>query len=353
MELSKEQKYVLYHIVSNVRKGKMQTTLGGYAGTGKTTMIKYLKKFFPDYSVVAYTGKAANVLRRKGIQASTIHSLIYQPMTGHDGEVHFSLASRDELGCNGIIIDEASMVSDEIYDDLKSFSLPLIFVGDHGQLEPINSDFNLMANPEFKLEEIHRNAGDIAHFANHLRQGYTAASYKSTTDKVVIMRSNQVTDQLMANVEQCICGFNKTRVMVNQRIRAYKGYQSLLEKGERIICLRNNKQLALFNGMQGTLVDFYQDRKRMYFIDFQFEDFMYTKVWVDLNQFGKEKNEFEFKKGTPNPFDYAYCCTAHKTQGDEFDSVLVIEQRSKQWDFRRWAYTCASRAREKLYWVLS
>lgn len=351
MELSQEQKTVLYKIVSNVRKGKMITTLGGYAGTGKSTIIRFLKKFFPDFAVVAYTGKAANVLRKKGLQASTIHSLIYQPVTDHKGEVHFSLAH--DLGCNGIIIDEASMVSDEIYEDLKSFKIPLIFVGDHGQLEPINSDFNLMARPEFKLEQIHRNAGDIAHFANHLRNGYSAASYRSKTDSVVILRSNQLTDGLMASVEQCVCGFNKTRVIVNTRIRAYKGYKNLLEKGERIICLRNNKQLALFNGMQGVLLDFYKDGSRKYFVDFQFEEFIYNKVWIDLNQFGKEKNEFEFKKDTPNPFDYAYCCTAHKVQGDEFDSVLVIEQRSNQWDFRRWAYTCASRAREKLYWVLS
>jgi len=357
MKLSDEQKYVISRAV---KLDQPILTIGGYAGTGKTVVLKHLSDYFPNFAVCAYTGKASDVLRRKGVSgASTIHSLIYElekdefgnPVLDPDGCPNFVL--KTQIPYDGILLDEGSMVGKIIFSDLCSFGLPIIVVGDHGQLEPIDSDFNLMARPEFKLEQIHRNAGDIAHFANHLRNGYSAASYRSKTDSVVILRSNQLTDGLMASVEQCVCGFNKTRVIVNTRIRAYKGYKNLLEKGERIICLRNNKQLALFNGMQGVLLDFYKDGSRKYFVDFQFEEFIYNKVWIDLNQFGKEKNEFEFKKDTPNPFDYAYCCTAHKVQGDEFDSVLVIEQRSNQWDFRRWAYTCASRAREKLYWVLS
>jgi hypothetical protein len=55
-------------------------TLGGYAGTGKTTVIRTLKTYLPEFAVCAYTGKAANVLRMKGVSASTIHSLIYHPV---------------------------------------------------------------------------------------------------------------------------------------------------------------------------------------------------------------------------------------------------------------------------------
>lgn len=351
MDLTKEQKYVIYNLVKNARSGTEIQTLGGYAGTGKTVVVRYLKHFLPNYAVAAYTGKAAAILRKKGVQATTIHSLIYHPLTDRHGNVHFVLVDKDNINCDGFIIDEASMVSEEIYEDLMSFGLPIIFVGDHGQLEPVNSDFNLMANPMYKLETIHRNAGEIAQFANILREGYPARSFKPKTGAVKLLWPNQVNNQLMNSEDQIICAFNKTRVEINNRIRAFRGYQNLIERGEKIICLRNNRQLALFNGMQGIVLDYYKERKKN-FIDFQFEDFIYNKVSIDINQFGKETNEFEFSKDSPNPFDYAICITTHKSQGDEWDKVMVIEQRSKKWDHRRWAYTAASRAREHLDWVL-
>ena len=114
MKLTDKQKHVLYKIVSDIRKGVDEVKMAGFAGTGKSTTIKYLVKFFPRFAVAAYTGKATNVLREKGInQSSTIHSLIYTPQTDHDGSVYFMLSSF--LDCEGIIIDEASMVSKEIY----------------------------------------------------------------------------------------------------------------------------------------------------------------------------------------------------------------------------------------------
>ncbi|MFN9959486.1 MAG: hypothetical protein ACK55I_40875, partial [bacterium] len=70
------------------------------------------------------------------------------------------------------------MVGKTIYEDLRSFGKPLIFVGDHGQLEPIGDDFNLMREPDYRLETIHRNAGEIAHFAEYVRQGYRPSSWE-------------------------------------------------------------------------------------------------------------------------------------------------------------------------------
>jgi ATP-dependent exoDNAse (exonuclease V) alpha subunit len=73
-------------------------------------------------------------------------------------------------------------------------------------------------------------------------------------------------------------------------------------------------------------------------------------IWYDPSCFGKDKYKFKIGQDTPNPFDYAHCITAHKSQGDEFDSVLVIEQKCKNWEHKRWAYTAASRAKTKLKW---
>lgn len=347
-KLSDHQRYVLGDLVDDIRnKDISQRTLGGYAGTGKTTLVSYLRQFFPTFGVCAYTGKAANVLRKKGIeQASTIHSRIYKAYVEH-GEVYFDLT--DDPLCDGFIVDEASMVSKEIYDDLMSFELPMIFVGDHGQLEPVDSRFNLMIAPDYRLEEIHRNAGDIAKFAEFIRNGYAPRGFKGGKDKVEFV--GKITDDMLCEVDQVICAFNKTRVEINKRIRANLGFTGKLNVGERIMCLRNNKQLGLFNGMQGKVLNLYENDSGRKLMDFEFDGMVYYNVWYDTHQFGRETYDISrFGRDAPNPFDYANCVTAHKAQGDEWDNVFVIEQKCKNWSHVRWAYTCASRAKVKLYW---
>ena len=351
MELTDKQKLALYRVVTDIKEGKKQITLGGYAGTGKTTLINYLTKFYPNFGVCAYTGKAANVLRKKGISlASTIHSRIYKPHF-EDGIVYFDLAP--DPGCSGFIVDEASMVSEEIYDDMRSYELPIVFVGDHGQLEPIPADFNLMFDPDYKLEEIHRNAGIIARYAQHLRQGYNAFNFREEGSDVRFVSS--ITDELLVETNQVICAFNKTRVGINERIRNILGYSGILNVGERVMCLKNNRHQGLFNGMQGTVVNLYRGPRGRKLMDFEFDGFVYTGIPYEENQFGKEKYEIKHGGGmeTPNPFDYAYCITCHKAQGDEWEKVLVIEQKCQKWSHRRWAYTAASRAKLNLDWVMA
>src|SRR5262249_10163387 len=74
--LSDEQERAIERLLKLPRRVQ---TLGGYAGTGKTTVIRTLTERLSDYAVCAFTGKAANVLRRKDVPATTIHSLIYTP----------------------------------------------------------------------------------------------------------------------------------------------------------------------------------------------------------------------------------------------------------------------------------
>ena len=352
MQLSDHQRQALYQIVTGFKERELtEQTLGGYAGTGKTTLISYLTKFFPDFGVCAYTGKAANVLRTKGMHgASTIHSRIYEPEFDK-GIVYFNLKLNPN--CDGFIVDEASMVGSEIYWDLKSYGLPMIFVGDHGQLEPVDSDFNLMSDPMYKLEEIHRNAGTIARYAEHLRFGYAARGFRDQSDKVAFLNNKQVTDDMLMSVDQVICAFNATRVETNYRIRSALGYNGVLNVGERVMCLRNNRELQLFNGMQGTVLSLHKGKRGRQLMDFDFCGEVYKDVPLDMKQFGQDKYNIKHGKGTNNPFDYAYCITCHKAQGDEWGNVLVIEQKCRNWDHRRWAYTAASRAKNKLWWKLA
>jgi exodeoxyribonuclease-5 len=257
-----------------------------------------------------------------------------------------------DLGCSGFIVDEASMVSYDIYEDLKSYQMPLIFVGDHGQLEPIGTSFNLMRQPKYTLEEIHRNAGDIANFAGILRRGYKPVAFKGHEDKVRVMSQRNVTDDDLMSVDQVIVAYNRTRVELNQRIRAIQGYTGLLNVGERVICLKNNKKLHLYNGMQGVVKNLYREGKRL-MMDFEFDGYTYCGIWYDSKYFNCEKPDFDYAGyDNPNPFDYASAITCHKAQGDEFENVLVFAQNCNKWDMRRWNYTSASRAREWLGWAV-
>jgi len=352
MQFTPEQKYVIQELT---QLKKPVQSLGGFAGTGKTTVIKQLDKLLPNWAVCAYTGKAANVLRKKGLESSTIHSLIYKPeMDGagnikkdRNGSPIFIL--NPEFDAEGILCDEASMVNKEIYQDLLSFNKPIIFVGDHGQLEPIGSDINLMANPDYTLEQIHRNAGPIAYFAEFIRKGYRPAAYTQGGDAVKFI-DKRYAESVFNKVNQIICGFNRSRVDINKEVRKAAGYPDHWPVvGEKLMCLRNNRKLGLFNGMQGTVQHlFSKPKNKMTF----FADGISYDVLFDPDAFNKERQEQSFGRDDPLPFDFCYAATCHKCQGDEFENVLVIEQQCKAWDFRRWAYTAASRAKQTLTWAI-
>lgn len=152
--LSDDQKKVFEHVMQWYGPGAGVLTLGGYAGTGKSTLVSILARELERagangqfrIAFCAYTGKAANVLRQKlrqaGIHASimgyphyvgTIHSLIYVPVTGGSGDViDWELKSYDEVADYGlIVVDEASMVDEKMLEDLRSYDVPILAVGDH------------------------------------------------------------------------------------------------------------------------------------------------------------------------------------------------------------------------------
>jgi len=355
MKLTDEQNFVVQEVLNSI-KTKPVVTLGGYAGTGKSTLVQHLTSVLDDWAVAAYTGKAANVLRKKGIlDASTIHSLIYVPQKDASGNIVLdkygqpTFVLNPNLDCAGILIDEASMVSQEIYNDLKTFNKPIIFVGDHGQLPPVGSDIHLMKKPDFKLEQIHRNAGEIARFAEFIRKGYRPQAFESQSAGVVQFSTKQQAENYFEEVDQIIVGFNKLRVEINKKIRMK------LNKpldwpvvGDNVMCLRNSRLTGLFNGMQGTVDYIYPKQKNKMIFS---SDGKSYDVYFDPTQFNKEKYDFSGNRDDPHPFDFCDAVTAHKCQGDEIDDVLVIEARCDLWDFRRWAYTAASRAKVKLIWV--
>jgi len=344
--LTEEQNHLLSSIKKEIQN-KQFICIGGYAGSGKSTCLSELTNAYPNFAVCAFTGKAANVLRKKGIgDAATIHSTIYHVEEDYKGNPKFYLKPKNKIDFRGFFIDEASMISEELFSDIMSFDLPVVFFGDHGQLEPVGSSFNLMKKPHYKLETIHRNANSIAKFADFLRKGNSAIEY-SSDDRVKLVAKKTLKNELLADVDQIICGFNRTRISFNKRIREHLGYEDVLVKGERIICLKNNKTLNIFNGMQGTVKTIKKNKVKIQ------TDNGFCEIPIDQKQFNQEKLlEAANSDRETGFFDYSYAITTHKAQGDEWDKVLVYEEKCDLWSHERWAYTAASRAKEMLYWAV-
>jgi exodeoxyribonuclease V len=324
-------------------------TLGGYAGCGKTTVINHLAGEWPHAAVVCPTGKAAQVLRAKGTEARTIHSLIYYPDEQPDGTVRFKKKHASELnGTQQIIVDEASMVNCEVHDDLLSYGLPVLYVGDHGQLEPVGVNPELMKNPKLRLEKIHRQAMDnpILRLATAFREGRRVPYWSDPQGRLQV-RPREDFVKLQRPDIQMICGFNATRHAANTRMRQeLKLNAELICPGERIICLQNNRLFGIFNGQQFKVLDVGKARAKTIVLTIETDDGEPITMPCHVEQFGQ--NALEERRQDCAYMDYGYCLTAHKAQGSEFAEVLVLEEISKHWDARRWQYTVATRAKERL-----
>lgn len=237
--------------------------LFGYAGTGKTTLARYFAETV-DGSVqfAAFTGKAAQVLRSKGASnARTIHSLIYCPRgeeeisddaTGRTSVAPtFALNRRSPIAqAKLVIVDECSMVDEQLARDLMSFGTPILVLGDPGQLPPISgSGFFSESAPDFLLSEIHRQAYDnpIIRLAMDVREGREIAYGDYGLARVIARK--EVDKQLVLDADQLLVGINRTRHLYNKRLRELKGFTAdYPQAGDKLVCLRNDPAKGLLNG---------------------------------------------------------------------------------------------------------
>lgn len=368
VQLSPDQMHAHTRIYDWFAEDEKQTlSLGGYAGTGKTTIISHILNSLETkrgVKVLTPTGKASHVLRSKGVKAQTIHSSIYNTTTYKEkGKTCLDFEWRPVIeGGNPdlFIVDEASMVSTDVYEDLLKYNIPILWVGDHGQLEPVGENPKLMENPEIKLEKIHRQAADnpVLVFAHNLRNG---ATIKDAADglhgdgrlRVVPTLEEAHMTSVSGSPPQILCGFNRTRYAINRDIRTQKGNRTDVPVvGDRVICHRNYRKEGLFNGMMGTIVNHVWDGGDNFVTaDFQPDDTdtLYRELRMSKREFnGKD----QYAGYGTMLFDYAYALTTHKSQGSEWSNVWVIdEQAPKLWSPERWRYTAATRAIHHLTFV--
>lgn len=358
IDLTDEQNAVADAALSFIhRPWKKDLRIGGLAGTGKTVLINHLRRK-TETNVCAFTGKAANVLRGKGVDdARTIHSLIYVPDADEEGDVNFKLKEPHTINAP-IIVDEASMVTRQLYEDLLSFEVPLLFIGDHGQLEPVGDNPKLMLEPDHTLEQIHRQAAGspIIRFAHAIRNGddpMEAQSEANEAGRVDVVIEGRVR---LSEIDQAIVAFNKRRVELNARFRKAKGFEGQWPVvGDRLICLRNEKRAGLFNGLQATVKTLPELQGDWLTGEVETEDGRNIIVNMLADQFNAERAvERAPRRLGGNKitlWDYGYAVTCHKAQGSEFDTVMVVDTHlPRKWDERRWRYTAATRAAKRLVW---
>ncbi len=364
IELTDDQSNAIDKVVKWLKTDTRELSVGGYAGTGKTTMIRYLLTHHMDLflrhgevAVGCFTGKAAHVLHTKGVGARTLHSLMYKRHgKDADGQPVFSPKPRLDFGM--LIVDEASMISKSICRDLRSFNPKVLWVGDMGQLEPIGDNPNLMAHPEVQLTRIHRQAekSAIIRLSKAIRDGKSPwecmdliRSDDGKYDEAWVGRKDDFY-RVASRADQCLCATNRTRHAVNQHIRMEAGRGPDLEVGDKIICLNNNYMVGVFNGMFAEVTAIHEmDRYVLYF---DFKDDMgneYKEVLADPNQFGSDNRDFDGPVPWMTFWDYGYCVTVHKFQGSQAANVAVLEDfMHDQWDPRRWRYTAVTRAEDKV-----
>jgi ATP-dependent exoDNAse (exonuclease V) alpha subunit len=338
--------------------------LFGYAGTGKTTLARHIAQAI-DGKVLyaAFTGKAACVMRSKGCRgATTIHRLIYKPPESREEQPSFELwddapASKASL----MIIDECSMVDAELARDLMSFRVPLLVLGDPAQLPPIaGGGFFTEAKPDAMLTEVHRQARDnpIVRLSMDIRAGRPLAQ-GCYGDTLVVSRA-ELDPKRVIGADQILVGRNATRRAYNARLRERRGFASPLPvAGDKLVCLRNNRNKGLFNG--GLWIVKEKPKKRRKILRLRIapdEDLggpahlrdAYVKVSVRQECFDGNIEEFIWEERKPfDEFDYGYVLTVHKSQGSQWDDVVLFDESAIFSEHRaRWLYTGVTRAAKRL-----
>jgi exodeoxyribonuclease V len=393
-------------------------------------IVEQLKLHVEDVAMLAPTGKAAKVMREKlrldglNIETKTIHSAMYLPkalkaevlekrlkmcldilnenlrqdhdevyfdgnkitikhlkeiaaITKHDLDKAWTVSEGPKFTFNVesklfnkslIIVDEASMVGSEIAADLRSFGIPIIAIGDPGQLPPVadTPGFNI-ASPDVFLTEIHRQAKDnpIIWLSMLVREGGMPPLGRHGDTVNVIKRSQDNVTCDMDRDLQVIVGTNANRWNVTAKIRKAASYDSDAPMiGEKLICCRNSKITPpivngsivevtgapekLFDGSDSFALK-YEDEEGVMRNSVVYQGLFEEHKAKKRDHFTAEKRAaFQSRKNNEH-FDFAHAITCHKSQGSQWPEVCVHDESAVfREDAAKWAYTAYTRASERL-----
>ena len=380
----------------------------GYAGTGKTTIVETTIQELGlkgKTAFAAFTGKAAMVMTRKGTPAQTIHSLIYKmdpevmdyiarlemdletarmkraPTDAIEDKLReaisapkFILKDSDDESLSRIsliVIDEVSMVDEKMATDLLSFRIPILVLGDPGQLPPTDGEgYFTQSAPDVMLTEVHRQASESAiHRLAMIARSGKFIPYGQHDEFVYKMKHGSLSPQQMSRSGAVICAYNKTRRYLNNNIRFSLGFTERYPtgNGERLVTVKNIKDIGIINGMYVGLSGVKETKKggMMATVVSDIGDVIggvtekgtpsvfpiYKGHFDDHICFEADRNYRDFRiKQSHVQCDWGYAITAHKSQGSQYENVIVIDEKfgKSRDDYQRWLYTAITRAERGL-----
>lgn len=382
---------ILFHdqqkvaIESGINEGVVVIT--GGPGTGKTTIIKcilfILNKFNLRTALMAPTGRAAKRLSEStGDEAKTIHRALMM-----DADSNFYKTDGEKLVADVIIVDEFSMVDIFLFNTLLSrlsAGTKAIFVGDKDQLPSVGAG-NVLADilasgiiPTVALSQIYRQAEQSlivtnAHLINSgmmpdlkcvtkdffFSNGRDAGEIAKTVEGMVNTRIPKFLDiepfkvQVLCPMKNGLAGSINLNKLLQNALNPHKDNRELIEEdycfrvGDKVMHIANNYNLewkrhigymaedgnGVFNGDLGVIRDIRIESGE---IDVFFEDGRVATYTQDIR----------------NQLILAYAITVHKSQGSEFDAVVVpIVSGNYMIMTRNLLYTAITRAKRMVVLV--
>lgn len=394
IELNNDQIYCVYDLENWWHRQDDQVfEISGRAGTGKTTVINYFIERIglklDEVLFVAYMGKAVNIMARNGLPAKTIHSAIYKLEEKYARDEHGKIIIKDNgkpkikyefvlkrnIGKNIklIVVDEGSMVPENIAHDLLSYDIPIVALGDLNQLPPVFGEPYFLKNPNVILKQIMRQAegNPIIWLANEVLEGRELhyGVYGSSS----VIPKKDLTEFHFRNGDMILTGTNRLRHNINMYCREELKRIKKLEYphiGEKIVCRKNNwsreigNGIYLTNGLTGFVDYVYPDsyNKRTMKIDFRpdFTKKVFRNVEFDykhLYEVPGKNDEDGLNKDYGFYYDkieFAYALSTYLSQGSQWDSVLYLHEdfmRDKE-DRKRHIYTAITRAAKQINIVI-
>ena len=395
MELNEKQKNGLTLALQRYKNKEKYTVIAGYAGAGKSTLVRFIIEELKTYGVketdvcfACFTGKAAQVLLKKGNKnVITLHKLLYKSIPKESGG--FVRIPNPSIPYKIVVVDEVSMAPKTLMDLLFKHNVYVICLGDPFQLPPVDKkeDNHLLDAPHIFLDEIMRQAqeSEIIQLSMAIRENRPIEAFQGK--EVQILNKEELNTGMLTWADQILVATNATRVSINAQMRKLLNFGEQPQDGDKIICLRNywdcfsDNEEPLVNGTIGILKDSFLTKRYLPRIvkstnglshidlimgDFISDSGMYfhslemDKKMIDTGEFSLDwKTVYQLNRNPktrdipPLEFTYGYAITCHKAQGSEWDKVLVIEEKFPfdKIEHARWLYTAVTRSSEKLVLV--
>lgn len=361
----------------------------GGPGTGKTSIIKaiimILKTFNISFALAAPTGKAAKRIEEKtGEEAMTLHRLLnIAPID----EMDFFESSED-IEADFIIVDEVSMVDTLLFSELLSAIEPgktLLLLGDKDQLPSVGAGNvleDLINSNEIETTElvhIYRQSENsmIAINSQEIRNGNMPAINKEGSDFFFISKDSDddILDEILDLLNERLINyfgldpFKDVQILTPTK-KGKLGTVNLNYMLQNLLNSRDDKEIVRAMGKEFRVGDKIIQMKNNYdIVSHELKNGNYEEVkgvfngdTGIINKVDKDDEtiEIDFDDGKSATYDFSllnelslsYALTVHKSQGSEFDCVIMpITYANEKLLTRNLLYTAITRAKKLLILV--